>query len=179
MIGLEDKVTELQRLLDDANRRLSDEGQNNDTLSVERDRAVKKLQEACHNIGDLMDKVDLRDRQLQDTKKQLDATLQSKDISGDLRTEMNALKHAFPNDRSDGRITVGYDAAGTNWKLSVIDNGIGKPDGVFAQAKSGLGTSIVKALAQQLGAQVQTLAGPKGTTVSVTHATFSAKTQAA
>ena len=92
---------------------------------------------------------------------------------------MNALKHAFPNDRSDGRITVGYDAAGTNWKLSVTDNGIGRPDGVFAQAKSGLGTSIVKALAQQLGAQVETLAGPKGTTVSVTRATFSAKTQAA
>ena len=68
MIGLENKVAELQRLLDDANRRLNDEGTSNDTLSVERDRAVKKLQEACHNIGDLMDKLDLRDRQLQDTQ---------------------------------------------------------------------------------------------------------------
>ena len=34
---------------------------------------------------------------------------------------------------------------------------------------------IVKALAQQLGAKVETLAGPEGTTVSVTHATFLAK----
>jgi two-component sensor histidine kinase len=92
---------------------------------------------------------------------------------------MNALKHGFPGDRTDGRITVGYDAAGTNWKLSVADNGIGRPDGVFAQVKTGLGTSIVKALAQQLGAQVETLAGPQGTTVSVTRATFAAKTQAA
>lgn len=55
---------------------------------------MKKLQEACHNIGDLMDKLDLRERQLHDTQKQLDATLQSKDIGGDLRTEMNTLKHA-------------------------------------------------------------------------------------
>jgi two-component sensor histidine kinase len=92
---------------------------------------------------------------------------------------MNALKHAFPYDQRDGQITVTYDTAGTNWKLSVTDNGIGRPDGVFAQAKTGLGTSIVKALAQQLDAQVETLAGPKGTTVSVTRATFSAKTRAA
>ncbi len=109
------------------------------------------------------------------------ATSRQAECLGLIVTElvMNALKHAFPDDKSDGRITVGYDAAGTNWKLSVTDNGIGKPDGVFAQAKTGLGTSIVKALAQQLGAQVETLAGPKGTTVSVTRATFSAKTQAA
>src|ERR1700726_2252212 len=53
---------------------------------------------------------------------------------------MNALKHAFPDERVEGQITVAYDVAGTNWKLSVSDNGIGKPDGVFAQGKSGLGT---------------------------------------
>jgi chemotaxis protein methyltransferase CheR len=88
---------------------------------------------------------------------------------------MNALKHAFPNDKADGRITVAYDIAGTNWKLSVSDNGIGKPDGAFAQGKSGLGTGIVKALSHQLDAQVETLAGPEGTTVSITHATFSTK----
>ena len=41
--------------------------------------------------------------------------------------------------------------------------------------KSGLGTGIVKALAQQLDAKVETLAGPEGTTVSITHATFPAK----
>ena len=79
---------------------------------------------------------------------------------------MNALKHAFPDDNVRGQITVAYDTAGTNWKLSVSDNGLGKPDGGFAQGKSGLGTGIVKALAQQLDAQVVTLAGPKGTTVN-------------
>ena len=74
-----------------------------------------------------------------------------------------------------GHIVVGYEIAGTDWKLSVSDDGVGKPDGVFAQPKTGLGTGIIKALSQQLQAQVETLAGPKGTTVSVTHATFSAK----
>ena len=65
---------------------------------------------------------------------------------------LNALKHAFTDDRADRQIAVGFAIAGTNWKLSVADNGIGAPVGVFAQAKSGLGTSIVNALAQQLEA---------------------------
>ena len=42
---------------------------------------------------------------------------------------MNALKHAFPDEKTEGRIIVAYDMAGTNWKLSVSDNGIGKPEG--------------------------------------------------
>lgn len=88
---------------------------------------------------------------------------------------MNALKHAFPTNKVDSRIIVAYDVDGINWKLSVADNGIGRPDGVFAQPKTGLGTGIVKALAQQLGAKVETIAGPEGTTVSITHATFAVK----
>jgi chemotaxis protein methyltransferase CheR len=85
---------------------------------------------------------------------------------------MNSLKHAFPDEKSEGQIIVAYETAGTNWKLSVSDNGSGKPDGVFAQAKSGLGTGIIKALAQQLDAKVETLSGAQGTTISITHATF-------
>jgi len=88
---------------------------------------------------------------------------------------MNALKHAFPDDKAKGQITVAYDVIGTNWKLSISDNGIGKPAIGFDQGKSGLGTGIVKALAHQLDAQVETLAGPDGTTVSITHATFPMK----
>ena len=88
---------------------------------------------------------------------------------------MNALKHAFPEVKTKGQITVAYDMVGTNWKLSVSDDGIGKPDGAFAQGKSGLGTGIVKALSQQLEAQVDTSAAPQGTTVSITHATFPTK----
>jgi chemotaxis protein methyltransferase CheR len=85
---------------------------------------------------------------------------------------INSLKHAFNNETKDGEIIVAYDTSGTDWKLSVADNGVGKPDGVFAQAKVGLGTGIVTALAKQLDAQMVTKSGPEGTTVSVTHATF-------
>lgn len=88
---------------------------------------------------------------------------------------INALKHAFNETTKDGQITVAYDVSGTDWKLSVADNGIGRPDGFFAQPKTGLGTGIVKALAKQLDSQVVTLSGPRGTTVSVTHATFAGR----
>jgi two-component sensor histidine kinase len=88
---------------------------------------------------------------------------------------INSLKHAFDENTRNGQITVAYDVSGTDWKLSVVDNGMGRPDGLFAQPKSGLGTGIVKALAKQLDSQVVTSSGPKGTTVSVTHATFAGR----
>jgi chemotaxis protein methyltransferase CheR len=85
---------------------------------------------------------------------------------------LNALKHAFVDDKTDRQIAIGFAIAGANWKLSVADNGIGAPVGVFAQAKSGLGTNIINALAQQLDAKVDVVSGRQGTSVSVTHATF-------
>jgi two-component sensor histidine kinase len=85
---------------------------------------------------------------------------------------LNALKHAFPDDRTDRQIAIGFDVAGTNWKLSVTDNGIGAPVGVFAQPKAGLGTSIINALAQQLDAKVDVVSTPQGTSVSVAHSVF-------
>jgi two-component sensor histidine kinase len=105
------------------------------------------------------------------------ATCRDAESLGLIVTELviNSLKHAFNADTKGGQITVSYEVSGTDWKLSVVDNGIGKPDGVFAQPKSGLGTGIVKALAKQLDSQVVTLSGPKGTTVSVTHATFAGR----
>ena len=56
---------------------------------------------------------------------------------------INALKHAFPKDRPDGRVVVSYEIDGTDWKLVVSDNGIGKPDAVATPAKDGLGTTLV------------------------------------
>jgi two-component sensor histidine kinase len=69
-----------------------------------------------------------------------------------------------------GRINIAYDVDGTNWKLTVADNGIAKPDGVFAQPKIGLGMGIIKALAQDLNAKVETLAAhlPAETSGNVT-----------
>ena len=98
---------------------------------------------------------------------------------GLLVTELviNALKHAFPAVTRAGQVVVAYEVAGTDWKLSISDNGIGVTDanaGRLGQKKSGLGTSIVKALAQQLEAQVEVLSGATGTTVSITNSTFAA-----
>ena len=87
---------------------------------------------------------------------------------------INSLKHAFNETTKDGVITVSYDVSGTDWQLAVSDSGFGKPDGVFAQPKTGLGTGVVKALANQLDAQVAIVSGASGTRVSVTHATFGA-----
>jgi chemotaxis protein methyltransferase CheR len=86
---------------------------------------------------------------------------------------INSLKHAFPDSSRPGQqVIVGYEADGKNWKLSTSDNGVGMPDRKGGTDKTGLGTSLIKALAQQLEAQVDVSSGPKGTTVSVTHATF-------
>jgi two-component sensor histidine kinase len=86
---------------------------------------------------------------------------------------INALKHAFPKRPRPGQqVIVGYEANGENWKLSTSDNGAGMPDRNARIEKSGLGTSLIKALAQQLDAQVDVSTGPRGTTVSITHATF-------
>jgi len=85
---------------------------------------------------------------------------------------MNALKHAFPAEKPDAAIVVSYKVAGSDWKLTVSDNGIGKPDVNAGNTKPGLGTSLVKALTRQLDAVVDIVSGPRGTAVSVTHATF-------
>ncbi|HEX8167639.1 MAG TPA: histidine kinase dimerization/phosphoacceptor domain -containing protein [Beijerinckiaceae bacterium] len=85
---------------------------------------------------------------------------------------INALKHAFAADVPDGHVVVGYEADRSDWKLSVSDNGRGMP-GTIREPKSGLGTTLIKALAQQLEARVELMTGPRGTTVSVTRATFS------
>ncbi len=81
---------------------------------------------------------------------------------------INAFKHAFPDERSGGRVTVAYEPAEPNWRLSVSDNGVGGLGSHSEKPKPGLGTTIVEALAKQLGARVDVATGPHGTTVSIT-----------
>jgi chemotaxis protein methyltransferase CheR len=82
---------------------------------------------------------------------------------------MNALKHAFPVTRSDSTIDVVYSHSAAGWGLKVSDNGVGKAVTGIATAKGGLGTSIIAALAQQLGAHVDTLSNSSGTSVSISN----------
>lgn len=81
---------------------------------------------------------------------------------------INALKHAFPDDRG-GSILVDYRSHGPNWTLSVGDDGIGMPQNL-KKAKAGLGTGIIEALAKQLDAKVVVSNTNPGTKISVAHA---------
>ena len=81
---------------------------------------------------------------------------------------INALKHAFPADMNTGHIVVKYHVNGKDWTLSIADDGVGMPTKP-KDRPVGLGTSIVKALAQQLGAEVETASSAQGTTVSIVH----------
>jgi chemotaxis protein methyltransferase CheR len=84
---------------------------------------------------------------------------------------INALKHAFVGERA-GVIVVAYEVAGTSWRLTVSDNGIGKPDGAVDKTAPGLGTGIIEALAKQLDCQVAIAMTPHGTAVAITRGTF-------
>ena len=83
---------------------------------------------------------------------------------------INALKHAFPNGRR-GKITVDYNFHGPNWILCVRDDGVGMPRP--APLQTGLGTSIVRALAGQLNASVEVTPERPGTQVSIRHTQIS------
>ena len=80
---------------------------------------------------------------------------------------INALKHAFPDQRK-GRILIDYRSAGGDWTLSVADDGIGIPSGRDAP-KSGLGTGIVEALTKNLGAEIELSDANPGTAVTISH----------
>jgi len=127
----------------------------------------------CDSLGASM----IRDRDEQSIVVSGDHSKVAADVSvslGLIVTELviNALKHAFPGARG-GLIKVDYQSRGPNWALSVGDNGVGMP-AEPTQAKPGLGTSIVEALARQLGAHVSVAAAKPGTTVSVVRNRISA-----
>jgi len=122
----------------------------------------------CQSIGASM----IRDHDQLTLDVQTDDSVTTADTSvslGLIVTELviNALKHAFSHNRG-GKILVDYHSQGPNWTLSVSDNGVGMPSA--PTAKAGLGTTIVQALAKQLGAIVSVADANPGTRVSVAHA---------
>jgi len=122
----------------------------------------------CRSIGASM----IRDRDQLSLEVRSDESKVSADVSvslGLIVTELviNALKHAFPDNRH-GKIVVEYRTDGAAWTLSVVDNGIGMPKGAETP-KAGLGTSIVQALTQQLRAHIEVADSNPGTSVSVFH----------
>lgn len=126
------------------------------------------LVQLCKSLGASM----VHDPSQLSIEVEVDESVIEADVSvslGLIVTELviNALKHAFPAHRS-GAITVAYHASGPNWTLSVSDNGIGMPEDMN-EAKAGLGTNIVEALARRLEAEVVLADAGPGTTVSIVH----------
>jgi chemotaxis protein methyltransferase CheR len=89
---------------------------------------------------------------------------------------INALKHGFQGGQ-EGEILVSYDAQNSGWRLSVSDNGSGVQEPSGEPPHTGLGTSIVEALAHQLNAAVHKSGGPLGTTVTITASATNAEQQ--
>lgn len=122
----------------------------------------------CESIGASM----IRDHEQLTLNVTADGSVTTADTSvsmGLIVTELviNALKHAFPDNRK-GAIIVDYHSRGPNWNLSVSDNGIGMPTDPNS-AKAGLGSSIVQALAVQLGGKVIVTPANPGTNVTIQH----------
>lgn len=120
----------------------------------------------CRSIGASM----IRDHKQLSLEVTGDESITSADVSvslGLIVTELviNALKHAFPGHRK-GKISVDYQSDGARWALSVTDNGVGMPAD-HDSAKSGLGTTIIAALATQLDANVQITDAKPGTSISI------------
>jgi two-component sensor histidine kinase len=103
----------------------------------------------------------------------VDDTSTNSDVSvsmGLIVTELviNAIKHAFPDRTTGGKIIVSFASDGEAWLLSVADNGTGMPVGKN-RGKPGLGTGIVEALSKQLDASVTVLDAKPGTLVEIRH----------
>lgn len=136
--------------------------------STDKVELSKYIKELCVSIGASM--IDDQGRVSLVTK--VDDTVTNANVSvslGLIVTELviNSLKHAFPGRNQKGHINVGYLASNGGWTLTVDDDG----NGMAAEddAKPGLGTGIVEALARQLEATVKVTDQRPGTKVSVVH----------
>ncbi|MGA0603290.1 sensor histidine kinase [Caulobacter sp. KR2-114] len=124
--------------------------------------------ELCASIGASM----IQDHDKLVLRVEADDGVATADLSvslGLIVTELviNALKHAFPPGQG-GHIVVGYQSQTPDWALTVTDDGVGMPTN-GQPTKVGLGTSIVHALATQVGATVEVTDGDPGTRVSIVH----------
>ena len=78
----------------------------------------------------------------------------------------NALKYAFPDDRS-GVINVVFRATEGKISLTVSDNGVGMPDPHIPDSSPSMGMTLIRLLADQIGA-VMTAELSHGTALSIT-----------
>lgn len=126
------------------------------------------LTQLCLSLGASM----IADPERLSIKVTVDDSAVAADVSvslGLIVTELviNALKHAFPDDRT-GLILIDYQSSGKDWTLIINDDGIGMPTGSDAP-KAGLGTSIVEALVKNLNGEISLSDANPGTVVTIRH----------
>lgn len=163
---------EVRRHLQDAHNRVMSIASVQDQLAVSgvSDVALRPyLNQLCSSIGASM----IEDHDQLALTVRADDVVVSANVSvslGLIVTELviNALKHAFPGNKP-GHIHVDYASGKSDWALVVADDGVGMPVAPKV-ATSGLGSSIVQALAKQLKATVFVRDNQPGTSISVTHA---------
>jgi chemotaxis protein methyltransferase CheR len=88
---------------------------------------------------------------------------------------INSLKHAFPPDRDEGHGVIACVAGGSDWKLVVSDNGIGAPLATPVPARQGVGSTLLRSLAEQLDAKAEIVISPSGRSVAITHAALTSR----
>src|SRR5690606_39263043 len=81
---------------------------------------------------------------------------------------INTVKYAFPIQRIGAAVLVRFDMDGSDWKLTVSDNGIGKSTDAELK-QGGLGTTIVRSLVKQLDAIMDIRSSAHGLSVAISH----------
>ena len=138
-------------------------------LSISRDGDVELrtyFTQLCESLGASM----IADEDRVNISLAVDDSVVAPDVSvslGLIVTELviNALKHAFSEQRP-GNIVIRYSSTGSEWTLSVADDGVGTAAGNDAP-KAGLGTGIVEALARHLKAEMELTDANPGTLVTI------------
>jgi two-component sensor histidine kinase len=126
------------------------------------------LTELCASIGASM----IRDHDKVSLDVDIDGSSVDAEASvslGLIVTELviNALKHGYPGEHR-GCIEVDFAASGPDWRLTVSDDGVGRPP-QDSEKHVGLGTTIVDALARNLKARVEVRTGGVGASTSIIH----------
>ena len=89
---LEVEVATLQARLEQMARKSSLDRIENESISQERDRVVRRLQDACDDINQLTRKLGAKERELETSHKQIGATLELRDELDTLRRNVVSLK---------------------------------------------------------------------------------------
>jgi PAS domain S-box-containing protein len=130
-----------------------------DLRSIEIDQM---LQEVCHRVGSLNPSVRLKYKTKGGVRLDASRAIPLGLMVCELVT--NALRHAFPIG-TGGEIALTMNAKEETLTIAVADTGVGLP---VELERVGLGTTVVSAMAKQIGATVSTESAPgRGTSVTI------------